>query len=104
MGWDSLLVLTGVTGLEELVAATSAERPTYVAPDLASLAEPQTAPESTDGGATLGGWTATVDEGRLQVSGEGEAADWWRVVAVAAWQHLDEHGQPVATDGVEPPR
>src|SRR4029078_4297668 len=56
MGWDSLLVLTGVTGLEELVRARKEERPTYVAPDLAALAEPQQAPEHVEGGATLGGW------------------------------------------------
>src|SRR3954449_362288 len=44
MGWDSLLVLTGVTGLEELVRAARAERPTYVGVDLGALAEPQVAP------------------------------------------------------------
>lgn len=104
MGWDSLLVLTGVTGLEELVRARAVERPTYVAPDLAALAEAQVAPDLTDGIATLGGWTATVTDGRLGVTGRGAAADWWRVVAVASWAHLDEFGQPVATDGVEPPR
>ena len=103
MGWDSLLVLTGVTGLEELVHARKEERPTYIAPDLAALAEPQPAPEATDGGVTLGGWTATVDDERLTVSGDGSAADWWRAVAVAAWTHLDETAQPVATDGVQPP-
>ncbi len=104
MGWDSLLVLTGVTGLEELVAARPEERPTYLAPGLEALAEPQQVPEQTSGGASLGGWTATVDGGRLTVSGEGGVADWWRVLATAAWRHLDETGQPVATDGVEPPR
>jgi HAD superfamily hydrolase (TIGR01450 family) len=104
MGWDSLLVLTGVTGLEELVGARPEERPTYVAPDLAALAEAQEAPEVTDGAAVLGGWTAFVEGGRLEVSGQGSPADWWRVVAAAAWVHLDAAGQPVATDGVQPPR
>ena len=103
MGWPSLLVLTGVTGLEELVAARPQERPTYVAPDLAALAEAQPAPEETDDGARVGGWTASVDDGRLQVSGEGATADWWRAVAVAAWRHLDAQGTPVATDGVSAP-
>lgn len=103
MGWDSLLVLTGVTGLEELVRARREERPTYIAPDLAALAEPQPAPEEADDGVTLGGWTAGVEDDRLTVSGDGSTADWWRVVAVAAWTHLDEAGQPVATDGVRPP-
>lgn len=104
MGWDSLLVLTGVTGLEELVRARAQERPTYVAPDLAALAEVQQAPDLSAGDATLGGWSATVTDGLLGVTGTGAAADWWRVVAVAAWTYLDENGQPVATDGVEPPR
>ena len=103
MGWDSLLVLTGVTGLEELVRAGQDGRPTYIAADLAALAEAQPAPEEIDGDVRLGGWTATVDDDRLEVSGDGSATDWWRVVAVAAWRHLDETGQPVATDGVQPP-
>lgn len=104
MGWDSLLVLTGVTGLAELVGARPEERPTYVAPDLAALDEPQHAPENHDDTATLGGWTASVESGRLSVTGDGSPVDWWRVVAVASWGHLDTNGQPVATDGVQPPR
>jgi len=103
MGWDSLLVMTGVTGLEELVAAGPEERPTYVAPDLATLAQAQPAPESASDGVTLGGWTAVVSEGDLEVSGDGRPEDWWRVVAQAAWQHLDEAGQPVGTGRLHPP-
>jgi HAD superfamily hydrolase (TIGR01450 family) len=104
MGWDSLLVLTGVTGLDELVRAEEDERPTYVAPDLAGLSEPHEAPEVDGNGSRLGGWTGTVQDGALTVSGDGSAADWWRVAAVTAWTHLDAEGQPVATDGVTPPR
>ena len=104
MGWDSLLVLTGVTGLDELVRAAKDERPTYLAPDLAALAEPQQAPERDDAATVLGGWSARVREGRLAVEGQGSAADWWRVVAEAAWRHLDDTGQPVATDDLRPPR
>jgi glycerol 3-phosphatase-2 len=103
MGWDSLLVLTGVTGLTELVAAEEQHRPTYVAPDLEALAQAQPAPETGDGSSVLGGWTARVVDGSLRVEGEGSVGDWWRVVAVASWQHLDETGQPVATDDVELP-
>jgi glycerol 3-phosphatase-2 len=104
MGWDSLLVMTGVTGLEELVGARKDQRPTYIAPDLAALAQPQEAPEQSGDGAALGGWNAGVDGGQLTVTGEGSDGDWWRVVAVAAWRHLDETGQPVVTDGVQVPR
>lgn len=103
VGWDSLLVLTGVTGLAELVAAPEPHRPTFLAPDLAGLAEAQRAPEAAAGAVTLGGWRATVVEGRLEVTGDGTVADWWRVVAVAAWEQLDRAGAPVDTDGVTVP-
>ena len=102
-GIDSLLVLTGVTGLAELVAARPELRPTYLAPDLAGLLEAHREPELDAGTASLGGWRATVEDSRLRVTGEGEAADWWRVVASAAWAHLDDAGDPVDLSGVEPP-
>ena len=75
----------------------------YVAPDLATLAEPQPAVEHDDDGVAVGGWRAHVVDGVLEVDGGGATADWWRAVAEAAWSHLDAHGQPVATDGVRPP-
>ena len=102
-GVDSLLVLTGVTGLPELVAAAPGERPTYLSADLRGLGEEHQAPEITGDDVTLGGWTATVSDGTLQVDGGGEVNDWWRVVAVASWRHLDAAGEPVVTDGVAPP-
>ncbi len=102
-GLDSLLVLTGVTGLGELVAAVEGERPTYLAPDLAGLLEPHAAPTSDGGGAELGGWNAEVQSGRLVVGGDGGPEDWWRVVAAAAWCHLDETGEPVDVDDLRAP-
>jgi len=100
---DSLLVLTGVTGLAELVAARTEERPTYLSPDLAGLFVAHEAPLATAGGAwELGGWSATVD-GALRVAGSGELGDWWRVVAAAGWQRLDEHGDAADTAGLVPP-
>lgn len=95
MGWDSLLVLTGVTGLRQLVAATPEQRPTYLAADLAALAEPQRPPE---------GWKAEVRDSRLSVTGGGSATDWWRAVAAAGWAHLDDTGKPVLTEDLHPPR
>jgi glycerol 3-phosphatase-2 len=103
MGWDSLLVLTGVTGLAELVRAEEGQRPTYLGQDLGALAESQHAPDVGDGGVTLGGWTATVQDGRLLLEGDGSVDEWWRAAAVAAWRHLDDTGQPVETDGAVPP-
>lgn len=102
-GFDSLLVLTGVTGLADLVAATEELRPTYVARDLAGLAEQHAVPERADDAFTLGGWEAHASGGRLEVSGAGAPDDWWRVVAVCAWAHLDETGEPVQVSGLEEP-
>jgi len=103
-GLDSLLVMTGVTGLAELVAAGKGERPTYIAPDLAGLRQGHRAPDDADGKPALGGWTAGVESGRLVVSGDGDPADWWRVVACAAWAHLDDAGEPVDVADVSVPR
>lgn len=102
-GLDSLLVLTGVTGLAELVTASARLRPTYVARDLAGLATAHRAPERVDGAHALGGWQARSDDGRLSVAGRGGADDWWRVVAACAWEHLDRAGHAVEVSGLAEP-
>lgn len=102
IGMDSLLVLTGVTDLAALVAATSDERPTYIAPDLGGLLAPHAAPTPVDGTWRLGGWSASA-AGELTVTGDGALDDWWRVVAAAAWEHLDRAGAPVRVSGVRVP-
>ncbi len=104
-GYDSLLVLTGVTGLAELVEAPADRRPTYISADLSGLAGPHPAPKATADGWELGGWTARLSADRLRVEGSGAHDDWWRVVAVAAWSRFDEQGTPVSvTDLTVPPR
>ena len=104
-GLDSLLVLTGVTGLSELVAARPHERPTYLSVDLGGLSTPHPEVTMAEGGAaTCGGWSAAVESGRLEVTGTGTPDDWWRAVAQASWAHRDRSGQHVATEGVRPPR
>ncbi|MDR7255834.1 HAD superfamily hydrolase (TIGR01450 family) [Nocardioides sp. BE266] len=99
----SLLVLTGVTWLEQLVAAAPELRPTYISPTLEGLFEPHPVPDEDDGSVRLGGWTASVGDGRLTVSGEGSDADWWRVAAVAGWRHLDATGAPADVSDTTPP-
>ena len=103
VGVDSLLVMTGVTHLAELVAATPELRPSDLSPDLEGLFEPHPAPELDADGARLGGWQARVEGGTLTVAGEGRDADWWRVVAVASWAALDATGTPVEATALEPP-
>ncbi|WP_435772046.1 HAD-IIA family hydrolase [Nocardioides sp. SYSU DS0651] len=99
-GVDSLLVLTGVTGLAELVAAPAGLRPSYLAPDLAGLLVPHPVPHPVDGPVDgvwqLGGWRGRVEGGALvveQVSPDAAPEDWWRVAAVVAWHHLDATGR-----------
>ncbi|WP_292677753.1 HAD-IIA family hydrolase [Nocardioides sp.] len=103
-GIDSLLVLTGVTGVPELVAAGPGGRPTYLSVDLAGLTSPQPEVTMDHGTASAGGWSATVDAGSLRVAGSGSADDWWRVAAEAAWEYADRTGQHVATGDAHPPR
>lgn len=94
-GLDSLLVLTGVTGLPELVAAPPRVRPTYLAADLAGLGRPHEAPVRDGEHWLLGGWRARVAGGVLEVvagSARPDPDDAWRVAAAAAWSHLDATG------------
>ncbi|HSX66209.1 HAD-IIA family hydrolase [Nocardioides sp.] len=95
-GVDSLLVLTGVSGLRDLVSASPQLRPTYVSTDLSGLLVPHDVPAAAGAAWRLGGWSAAVDAGELVVGGDGGADDWWRVVASASWRHLDDTGRPVS--------
>jgi HAD superfamily hydrolase (TIGR01450 family) len=102
-GVDSLLVLTGVTGLEELLAAPPERRPTYVAETLDGLLRTQPPVSWADPEATCGGWVASVAGGRLQVTGAGDSGDWWRASAVAAGQHVDDAGAAPGLSDLTPP-
>lgn len=102
-GTDSLLVLTGVTRLRELVEARPEERPTYVARDLGGLFTAHGCPRAEGDGWELGGWRGSVVDGRLEVAGTGGPDDWWRVAATASWAHRDATGDTADTAGVGVP-
>ena len=103
LGVPSLLVLTGVTWLEDLASAAPELRPTYIAPDTGGLFEPHPVPDADGDDAVLGGWRGRVVGGCLEVEGEGSVADWWRVAATAAWVHLDAVGTPADVSAVRVP-
>lgn len=103
-GLDSLLVLTGVTGLTELVAAEPHRRPTYLSSRLHGLAHPQPATTRDGDRWRCGGCSAEIQDGRLTVEGDGDPDDWWRAAASAAWAHLDQTGQVADTSETVPPR
>ena len=99
----SLLVLTGVSWLPDLAAAAPELRPTYISPTLEGLFEPHPVPTTSEAGVELNGWTATVEDGRLGVTGQGSDADWWRVAVTACWRHLDETGTAAEVSDTSPP-
>ncbi len=108
VGVDSLLVLTGVSGLHDLASALPHQRPTYISPGLEGLSVPHPAPEvlpDTGPGVQveLGGWVGRVDDGDLVVQGAGSLGDWWRVAAVAAWTHRDLAGVTASVERAKPP-
>ena len=90
-GTDSLLVMTGVTALSDLVAARPDQRPTWVGHDLRALGRPGCAAAERDGrwrgrrmvgdGAAAAGSSSTA---------RGDPDGWWAVVGAAAWAHLDD--------------
>lgn len=107
LGWDCLLVMTGVTGVAELVAAPPEHRPTWLGADLSALLEPHPAVHPGPGEEArteVRGWTARVCDGSVRVEGHGELSDWWRALAGCAWAHHDRTGAPVDPGGLEPPR
>jgi HAD superfamily hydrolase (TIGR01450 family) len=86
-GLDSLLVLTGVTTPEQLVAAPKEQRPTHVGADLSALLQPVASPPTHDGAVTTCG-TASVRRtaaGGLELVMPGTGLDLLRAACAAAW-------------------
>jgi glycerol 3-phosphatase-2 len=102
-GTDSLLVMTGVSSLSDLVAARPEERPTWIGHDLTALGRPGCTATPRDGRWESGGWTATLENGRIVVDGSGSLDAWWTVVAAAGWAHRDRSGDLADATELTPP-
>jgi glycerol-1-phosphatase len=100
---DSLLVMTGVTSLEDLVAAPADQRPTWIGHDLTALARPGVRATSRDARWSAEGWSAGVVDGRVVVEGTGSPDGWWTAVAKAGWEHLDLTGDAPDASGLTAP-
>jgi glycerol-1-phosphatase len=84
-GVDSLLVLTGVTSPAEMVCASAALRPSYIAEGLESgLLAPHPRVQERDGAWVCGGWTAQ-GEGTWRVEGTGPRIDALRALCAGVW-------------------
>lgn len=93
-GADSLLVLTGVTDMATLLQAPPQRRPSYVAWTLQGLVTAHETPSRSGNEWQLGGWSASVVAGRLQVASQAAVSDpddGLRVAATAAWEWCDEN-------------
>ncbi len=86
-GADSLLVLTGVVGLLELLHAPAGSRPTYVSTDLRGLGIPHPDVEVDGESARCGGSTATLANEVLK--GDAGTDDGLRALAALAWDRTD---------------
>jgi HAD superfamily hydrolase (TIGR01457 family) len=88
-GCDSLLVLTGVTDVHQLLAAPQRQRPTYISNDLGGLLSPH--PDVTVAGSavTCGGWHADRGDQEVTLRRAGDAGgdglDALRALVTAAW-------------------
>jgi HAD superfamily hydrolase (TIGR01450 family) len=84
-GMDSLLVLTGVSGPAELLAAPPERRPTFVAADLSGLFRPAQDARLPLRLPEAGGWSVTVDGDRAKLDGTGDPVTALRLLCGATW-------------------
>lgn len=94
VGWDSLLVMSGVTTITDLAVLAPALRPTYLGNDASCLSSVMVPVCPTVGPCSVDGWTAEVRDGCLGIVGSGSRDAWWQAAAAALWGHLDAGGRP----------
>jgi HAD superfamily hydrolase (TIGR01450 family) len=82
-GMDSVLVLTGVSGPQDVLTAPEQRRPTFIADDLTGLFTMDT---------STGGWRVRPVDGALELSGDGTPVEALRLLCGHAWG-----GEPPAT-------
>ncbi|WP_210756166.1 HAD-IIA family hydrolase [Gordonia paraffinivorans] len=85
VGIESVLVLTGVSTVTDLLAAPPEQRPTYVVDDLAGLFEDVDAVRV----APQPGWSVTVDGSTITVAGDGDEIGLVPALASATWKAID---------------
>ncbi|GIE90824.1 HAD-IIA family hydrolase [Actinoplanes regularis] len=88
-GMDSLLVLTGVSGPKDLLAAPVERRPRFVAADLSGLF--RSADQARVPVAEVDGWQVARDGDRAVLTGAGDPVDALRLLCGVTWD-----GVPVA--------
>lgn len=100
-GVDSLLVMTGVTGVADLLAAPPRQRPTFLAADLRGLLLAHPTPAGTGTTVEVGTARATIRDTVITVGGS-DADDRLRACCVLAWRAVDA-GLSAGSISVAPP-
>lgn len=93
-GFATAAVLTGVDTPQTIIAARSAERPTYILATLAELYTPYSLPEASDGEWRAGRSTARVDGASVLVNGDPGDLDAWRAACAAWWEACPDSEAP----------
>ena len=99
-GIDSLVVLTGVSSLQEIVSATKDHRPTFISTDLRGLDEEH--PEVVVDGdrARCGSSSAVMADGVVSIdSGDLSSTTTLRAIVELAWSIADTSDTTVVLDG-----
>ena len=91
-GMDSLLVLTGVSGPAELLAAPPNRRPTFVSADLSGLFTSADESRLPLEAAEADGWRVTRDAGTATLSGAGDPVVALRLLCAATWDGVPVTG------------
>jgi len=100
VGIDSLLVLSGVTTIEEILRAPVELRPTYLAWDASAVLIAQNGTETKDQVTTCGGWKVASGD----LLGQGDGLDAVAAIAVAYWNgdiSLDSGLQALSSIGLK---
>ncbi|MET0447003.1 MAG: HAD-IIA family hydrolase [Aeromicrobium sp.] len=99
-GIDSLVVLTGVSDLREIVEASQGHRPTFVSSDLRGLDEIHAEVEVDDDGARCSDASVALVDGTITIKeGDPRATSTLRAVVGLAWHLRDRSDVQVSLDG-----
>ncbi|HPU12502.1 MAG TPA: HAD-IIA family hydrolase [Aeromicrobium sp.] len=96
---DSLMVLTGVNSLSDLLTASTVERPTFISADLAGLQHVHLPVTVEANKSRCGTAIAQIEGNTLHVSQAGkDSTQSLRALVTLGWQFVDETNEPLQLD------